>query len=736
MVISNLRPGQKEAADYRGGYLAVPAVPGAGKTSVLAYLGAELLSSSAVGSGKLLVVTYLNSSVASFRKKIKQELEARGKSNLGHKFEVRTIHSLAAKIVRERPDILQVSDEVPVVDGDWSTRLIRQLLRQWLSDTDNWEAWVSVVQEKYRKNKYTGRNWFNNTVNLMEQAVKYFKAHKLRHDYLQHYLVSLPAESYLRWAIEIYGIYESELKQRGLCDFDDLILFALDLMNTDSDLLERLRSRWTYIFEDEAQDSTPLQEEMLLLLAGENGNIVRVGDTNQSISSTFTAADPELFKKFCAEMKKQGKVQPLSYSSRSTPEIINIANTLVDWVRIEHPDSQCKEALAGQHISAVPHGVPGPGNPENPSIAGALIARHNNPDREQKDVCARVKEYLEREKEGKAAILTRNNFTIDKIVEELENMGVPYRVINSGAREVKNTLRALCACVDFIVNPHDGDRLNSALKLALVPGLKEAQELVEFLSNSKVEQLIYPQPGEPLERVVPGEILAHELWPDILSALEEVRKWLGASRLPPESLVMYLAEELGLEGDDMAMAQRLAQEFQVRAGRDPRARLVDLVEEVKKNDRAFNYFIKVLNDRAGFEPGPGEVTLSTCHSAKGLEWDAVFAVGMSNINFPTTMQDPVKVEKNYLKEDAVNPEAMIKAELEALENGYTFDNEKAREIAKAAAVNEHLRLLYVTITRAEKYLRLIFGTRENYICKALYSLHNKGVLKYHEPAGR
>lgn len=732
MPISVLRPGQQEVAAYRGGYLAVPAVPGAGKTSILAYLGAELVASGAVGNGKLLVVTYLNSSVANFRKKLIEELAARGKGNLSHKFEVKTLHSLAAKIVRERPDVLQVSDEMPVIDGDRRYRLINRLLRQWLQNPENHKAWISVVRKRNRNNEGIKR-WLKDCTDYIEKAINYFKAHKLRYDYLETHVKSLPFNSFLRWAIEIYGSYEAELRRQGLCDFDDLILYALDLLQADKELLGRMQSRWTYIFEDEAQDSTPLQEEMLRLLAGEKGNLVRVGDTNQAISSTFTAADPELFKKFCAEMELQDKVQPLLYASRSTREIIGAANALVNWVRNDHPDDECKSALADQPINPIPHDVPGPKNPPNPSIPGALVIRYGHREKEREDVALRVKEYLEKEKDGKAAILCRTNWDIDKMAKELEKLGVPYRIVNGSMGEIRNTLKALCSWIDFLVNPHDGGRLEKALEMTMIPELKDEPELAEFLRSARVEQIIYPQPGEPLEKVVPEEIRAHELWPRIVKAVERVTSWLGASRLPPESLVMYLAEELGLEGDHMAMAQRLAQEFQVRSSRDPHARLVDLVGEVMENDKSFNYFIKMLSERAGFEPSPGEVTLSTCHSAKGLEWDAVFATGMNSFNFPTTMEDPMRGELRYLEDDAANPAAVVKAELAALESQGPFDPDKAKHLARAESAGEHLRLLYVTITRAKKYLRLTFGGKREYLCKALDSLVNKGVLKYYEP---
>ena len=97
----------------------------------------------------------------------------------------------------------------------------------------------------------------------------------------------------------IYSEYQRALTNRGSVDFEDLIRLAYKILSNNPDYLERLRYRWPYILEDEAQDSSLIQEKLLRLLCGENGNWVRVGDPNQAIFETFTTADPKLIKGFC-----------------------------------------------------------------------------------------------------------------------------------------------------------------------------------------------------------------------------------------------------------------------------------------------------------------------------------------------------------------------------------------------------------------------------------------------------
>ena len=98
------------------------------------------------------------------------------------------------------------------------------------------------------------------------------------------------------WAI--YADYQRALTYRGAVDFDDLIRLALQALQLDPEFLQRLQVRWPFILEDEAQDSSRLQEEILRLLVGPVGNWVRVGDPNQAIYETFTTASPHFLRDF------------------------------------------------------------------------------------------------------------------------------------------------------------------------------------------------------------------------------------------------------------------------------------------------------------------------------------------------------------------------------------------------------------------------------------------------------
>lgn len=165
--------------------------------------------------------------------------------------------------------------------------------------------------------------------------ISYFKLKLLEADELREMIrySNLRKRNILTPAADIYAEYQFKLAQSGLLDFDDLVQHSLKLLKKDPDFAERISAQYSYVFEDEAQDSNQAQEEMLYLLAGENKNLLRVGDSNQAITGSFTLSDPEIFRNYCRS--DEVKVQTMSVSSRSSQDIIDLANFLVDWSQSE-----------------------------------------------------------------------------------------------------------------------------------------------------------------------------------------------------------------------------------------------------------------------------------------------------------------------------------------------------------------------------------------------------------------
>jgi len=146
------------------------------------------------------------------------------------------------------------------------------------------------------------------------------------------------------------------LSKRTRTDWDDLVAHAIAALRLDPDYLARLQHRWPFILEDEAQDSSELQQDLLAALAGPNGNWVRVGDPNQAVYYTFTTANPRLLRDFLRRSDVTSVDMP--ESGRSARPIMDVANYLVDWAVAKHPLPEVRDAFRQQHVLPTPEGDP------------------------------------------------------------------------------------------------------------------------------------------------------------------------------------------------------------------------------------------------------------------------------------------------------------------------------------------------------------------------------------------
>ncbi len=238
----NLRPGQKEVAEYRKGLMAVPAVPGAGKTTVLAYLASTLIEEGHIRPGKILVVTVMNSAVSNFRARIGNFLEEKGLSrNRG--FEVKTLHSLAMSILKEKPEFLLINNEFQIIDESKQWNLISELTQQWI---DNHPAKVKDplgVKEDTKWHEKAIEKWTQSDLpRFIKGMISYIKSQGVTAEDVKKIKHNLSEDAYLFWAFEIYEEYSMRLYRNGLLDFDDLILQALRLLKRMSNFVSVYKS--------------------------------------------------------------------------------------------------------------------------------------------------------------------------------------------------------------------------------------------------------------------------------------------------------------------------------------------------------------------------------------------------------------------------------------------------------------------------------------------------------------
>ena len=351
-----LRPGQIEVAQYRSGTLAVPAVPGAGKTTVLTHLAVNLIADGLPPGQKILVVTVMNSAVSNFKSRIRALLEEQGLPT--NRYEVKTLHSLGLLILKERPEKVMVNSAFDILTGEERERLVYGLTDRWMArNRERWQRFLSVKvgSDWYEKGLSRWSSAVRDMVNTTITQVKLRGYSRDQWESLKEQVMGFEKDSFLKWVLEIMGDYQQFLNNLGRVDFDDLIVLAYRLLREDDELRERMQNRWAYVFEDEAQDSTPLQEKILKLLSERSGNLIRVGDCNQGIMG-FSGTDSYLFARFCAEETRQA----IYVASRSTANIMDFANHYVNWVRESFPLTECRGALEDQMICGAPRTIPFP----------------------------------------------------------------------------------------------------------------------------------------------------------------------------------------------------------------------------------------------------------------------------------------------------------------------------------------------------------------------------------------
>ena len=718
------RPKQQEVLDYSGGKMGVSAVPGSGKTYTLSYLAAQIVASGRLDDGQeVLVVTLVNSAVDNFAGRVAGFVRERGLlPNLGYR--VRTLHGLAHDIVRERPALVGLADDFQIVDEREANQMLQDAAMAWLrANPYIADDFLSPDLDEKRQDWVRRTKWPDLVTGVARNLVRLAKDLEATPDDLYDRLNKLTNQPLplVEMGAAIYTDYQRALRYSGAVDFDDLIRLALQALELDRELLERLRDQWPFILEDEAQDSSRLQEAILRLLAGPNGNWVRVGDPNQAIYETFTTANPCFLRDFL----KEEDVQPreLPNSGRSTHSIIMLANYLIDWTQAEHPVEAVRAALAPPHIEPTPPGDPQPNPPDDPSQV-RIIAQKFSPGEELRAVADSLARWLPEHADETVAVLVPRNQRGFEMVGELKKRGLEYVELLRSTRETRETAGALGNVLKYLADPASPKKLATVYKVWRREDRDddETKKQLEWVARRlakcrRVEDFVWPRVGRDW---LEGLEMADD-FPDIHEQLREfrtlVRRWQEATLLPVGQLILTLAQDLFEEPADLAVAHKLAGVLQRMSESHPDWRLPELVEELAVVARNERRFLGLSADDRGFDPErhKGKVVVATVHKAKGLEWDRVYLMAVNNYNFPSALPHDQFISEKWFVRDGLNLEAEALAQLEAvLSEGslgvYEYEQRDVTQEARLEYAAERLRLLYVGITRAKKELVITWNT--------------------------
>ncbi len=578
-LLAGLNPAQYDAVLHRGGPLLVVAGAGSGKTRVLTHRIAQLIDDG-LSPFEILAITFTNKAAGEMKSRVGGLV-----GPVAEKMWVSTFHSACVRILRRDVDRLGFPGRFSIYDQADAVRLTGYVIRDLNLDPKRFPPRSVHGAISAAKNENIGPELY------AEQAEQIFQ----------------------RKLSDVYFEYQKRLLTAGAMDFDDLLMRTCELFRTHPDVLDSWRRRFGHVLVDEYQDTNPVQNDLVLMLAEEHRQVTVVGDSDQSVYS-FRGADIRNILDF-EEAFPDASVIVLEQNYRSSQSILDAANAVIAKNLGRKPKELWTDQGAGEQITRY--------HADDESDEAQFVANE----------LAKLHDH-EHMRWGEMAVFYRTN-SMSRVIEEfLVRVGIPYKVVGGtrfyDRREIKDAIGYLRA----IVNPTDevsvkrvinvpkrgvGDTSIGKLNAwASAHGESFDQAVLRF-----DEAGVRGQAATGIEK--------------FLVMTSEIRK-LNAG---PATIIEEALERSGY-------LEELQTERSVEAeGRlENLSELVGMAREYETVDE-FLEQISLVADTDDLDDDESSVTLMTLHAAKGLEYPVVFLIGMEDGVFPhiRALGEPAELEE-------------------------------------------------------------------------------------------
>ena len=588
-LLTGLNKEQQQAVQHTEGPLLILAGAGSGKTKVLTVRIAHLLAQG-INPYEILAITFTNKAAKEMKSRVEGLV-----GDVANRIWLSTFHSFCAKFLRSEIDsFLGYNSNFTIYDTSDSQAVIKAALKALNLDDKYYPVGAMIAAISDAKNKLLFASDFR----------------KQARDFYQQKVA------------DVYEYYERELRKNNALDFDDLLLVAVKLLQSNATVLDKYSHRFRYVMIDEYQDTNHAQYLLAKLLASHWKNIAVVGDADQSIYA-WRGADIQNILDFEKDYPNCTSIK-LEQNYRSTKIILDAANAVIDNNKGRPEKNLWTDKIEGakiQHFTAQ-------SEHEEAAFIGDTIAKKHD---------------IHDVPYGDMAILYRTNAQSRVLEEALIKRALPYTMVGGTKFYDRKEIKDVLAYLRVLYNPFDD---LSLLRIINVPKRSIGATTVAKLQDYAREKgtslfmtltqlhLIDSIKGKTKEKLEEFGILIFTLVSEmedktVLDILESILDRTG-----------YLAQlEESTDPQDQARAENIGELLSVAKDfqdTNPSGTVEDFLEQVA-----------LVNDVDSFEQEEAKVTLMTLHAAKGLEFPIVFLCGLEEGLFPhsRTLMNPEEIEE-------------------------------------------------------------------------------------------